>query len=148
MLIQLATNIRDAINNWNCGTNRWLRTIVYERVPKQYGTILTFSLSAVWHGFYPGYYLTFATGAVMVTSARFVSYLVINCVIRLIFVELLLTGTTHVSASFPTDTKYAHVLWYFNMLDHTSCDGLYNIPICSAWIYGKLENEIKAILYF
>uniref|UniRef100_T1PLM4 MBOAT, membrane-bound O-acyltransferase family protein n=1 Tax=Musca domestica TaxID=7370 RepID=T1PLM4_MUSDO len=67
---EFATNIRDAINNWNCGTNRWLRTIVYERVPKKYGTILTFALSAVWHGFYPGYYLTFATGALMVTSAR------------------------------------------------------------------------------
>uniref|UniRef100_A0A1I8NUD6 Lysophospholipid acyltransferase 1 n=1 Tax=Stomoxys calcitrans TaxID=35570 RepID=A0A1I8NUD6_STOCA len=67
---EFATNIRDAINNWNCGTNRWLRTIVYERVPKQYGTMLTFALSAVWHGFYPGYYLTFATGALMVTSAR------------------------------------------------------------------------------
>lgn len=47
--------------------------IVYERVPKKYGTILTFTLSAVWHGFYPGYYLTFATGAVFVTSARIVS---------------------------------------------------------------------------
>ncbi|XP_023302562.2 lysophospholipid acyltransferase 6 isoform X1 [Lucilia cuprina] len=67
---EFATNMRDAINNWNCGTNRWLRTIVYERVPKKYGTILTFALSAVWHGFYPGYYLTFATGALMVTSAR------------------------------------------------------------------------------
>ncbi|KAH8415893.1 hypothetical protein KR222_003076 [Zaprionus bogoriensis] len=67
---EFASNMRDAINNWNCGTNRWLRTLVYERVPKQYGTLLTFALSAVWHGFYPGYYLTFATGAVMVTAAR------------------------------------------------------------------------------
>ncbi|KAL5286581.1 MBOAT1 family protein [Megaselia abdita] len=67
---EFSTNIRDAINSWNCGTNRWLRMIVYERVPKKYGTILTFTLSAVWHGFYPGYYLTFATGAVFVTSAR------------------------------------------------------------------------------
>lgn len=67
---EFATNMRDAINNWNCGTNRWLRTIVYERVPKKYGTVLTFALSAVWHGFYPGYYVTFATGALMVTAAR------------------------------------------------------------------------------
>ncbi|XP_064547798.1 lysophospholipid acyltransferase 6 isoform X2 [Drosophila montana] len=67
---EFASNMRDAINNWNCGTNRWLRTLVYERVPKQYGTLLTFALSAVWHGFYPGYYLTFATGALMVTAAR------------------------------------------------------------------------------
>ncbi|XP_068145098.1 lysophospholipid acyltransferase 6 [Drosophila tropicalis] len=67
---EFASNFRDAINNWNCGTNRWLRTLVYERVPKKYGTLLTFALSAVWHGFYPGYYLTFATGAVVVTAAR------------------------------------------------------------------------------
>ncbi|XP_067631562.1 lysophospholipid acyltransferase 6 isoform X2 [Eurosta solidaginis] len=67
---EFATNMRDAINNWNCGTNRWLRMIVYERVPKEYGTVLTFALSAVWHGFYPGYYVTFATGAMMVTAAR------------------------------------------------------------------------------
>ncbi|XP_032591473.1 lysophospholipid acyltransferase 1 isoform X2 [Drosophila grimshawi] len=67
---EFASNFRDAINNWNCGTNRWLRTLVYERVPKKYGTLLTFALSAVWHGFYPGYYLTFATGALVVTAAR------------------------------------------------------------------------------
>ncbi|XP_053966433.1 lysophospholipid acyltransferase 6 [Anastrepha ludens] len=67
---EFSANMRDAINNWNCGTNRWLRTIVYERVPKKYGTALTFALSAVWHGFYPGYYVTFATGAMMVTAAR------------------------------------------------------------------------------
>lgn len=57
------------------GTNRWLRNIVYERVPKKYGTILTFSLSALWHGFYPGYYLTFASGALFVMAARIVSSL-------------------------------------------------------------------------
>ncbi|XP_055374054.1 lysophospholipid acyltransferase 6 isoform X2 [Condylostylus longicornis] len=67
---EFATNMRDAINNWNIGTNHWLRTIVYERVPKKYGTILTFALSALWHGFYPGYYITFATGALFVVAAR------------------------------------------------------------------------------
>ncbi|KAL7048891.1 hypothetical protein ACKWTF_003517 [Chironomus riparius] len=67
---ELGTNIRDCINSWNIGTNSWLRMVVYERAPKQYGTILTFSLSALWHGFYPGYYLTFATGALTVTAAR------------------------------------------------------------------------------
>jgi lysophospholipid acyltransferase 1/2 len=44
--------------------------VVYERVHKNYGTALTFALSALWHGFYPGYYLTFATGALTVTAAR------------------------------------------------------------------------------
>lgn len=45
---------------------------MYERVPKKYGTVLTFGLSALWHGFYPGYYITFACGALIVTSARMV----------------------------------------------------------------------------
>lgn len=44
--------------------------VVFERVPKRYGTVLTFSLSALWHGFYPGYYMTFATGAFIVMAAR------------------------------------------------------------------------------
>ncbi|KAG4067763.1 hypothetical protein HA402_005535 [Bradysia odoriphaga] len=67
---ELATNVRDAINNWNLGTNRWLRNVVYDRVPKQYGTYLVFALSALWHGFYPGYYITFAYMALTVTAAR------------------------------------------------------------------------------
>uniref|UniRef100_A0A1B0DAP9 Uncharacterized protein n=1 Tax=Phlebotomus papatasi TaxID=29031 RepID=A0A1B0DAP9_PHLPP len=67
---EFGTNFRDCINSWNMGTNRWLRMIVYERVPKKYGTVLTFALSALWHGFYPGYYVTFASGALFVMAAR------------------------------------------------------------------------------
>ncbi|KFB36538.1 AGAP007567-PA-like protein [Anopheles sinensis] len=67
---EFGTNFRNCINAWNAGTNRWLRMVVFERVPKRYGTVLTFSLSALWHGFYPGYYLTFATGALIVMAAR------------------------------------------------------------------------------
>ncbi|XP_053672507.1 lysophospholipid acyltransferase 6 [Anopheles nili] len=67
---EFGTNFRNCINAWNAGTNRWLRMVVFERVPKRYGTVLTFSLSALWHGFYPGYYLTFATGALIVVAAR------------------------------------------------------------------------------
>lgn len=70
---ELGTNFRDSINNWNMGTNRWLRSVVFERVPRKYGTIFTFSLSALWHGFYPGYYITFSTGALFVMAARSVS---------------------------------------------------------------------------
>lgn len=67
---EFGTNFRNCINAWNAGTNRWLRMVVFERVPKRYGTVLTFSLSALWHGFYPGYYITFATGAFIVMAAR------------------------------------------------------------------------------
>lgn len=51
----------------------WLRRVVYERVDK-YPTVLTYSLSALWHGFYPGYYITFANGALFTFAARAVSW--------------------------------------------------------------------------
>ncbi|XP_044018627.1 lysophospholipid acyltransferase 2 isoform X2 [Aphidius gifuensis] len=66
---ELSTNLRESIEAWNKGTNRWLRMVVYERTSK-YQTIMTFFLSALWHGFYPGYYLTFAGGALFTFSGR------------------------------------------------------------------------------
>ena len=46
--------------------------IVYERVP-YHRTQAVFILSAFWHGFYPGYYMAFATCGLMVEAARKVS---------------------------------------------------------------------------
>ncbi|XP_015593100.1 lysophospholipid acyltransferase 1 isoform X5 [Cephus cinctus] len=66
---ETSLSLKDAIEQWNKGTNRWLRMIVYERVKKN-GTILTYALSAIWHGFYPGYYLTFASGALFTFASR------------------------------------------------------------------------------
>lgn len=43
--------------------------IVYERV-SHHPTLAVFVLSAVWHGFYPGYYMAFATCGLMVEAAR------------------------------------------------------------------------------
>lgn len=62
-------NLRDCIEQWNKGTNCWLRLVVYDRVKKN-ATVLTYALSAFWHGFYPGYYLTFASGALFTFAAR------------------------------------------------------------------------------
>lgn len=67
---EFGLTLRDSIEHWNKGTNVWLRMIVYERVPSKYATFLTYSLSAFWHGFYPGYYLTFASGALFTYAAR------------------------------------------------------------------------------
>lgn len=72
MCLQVASNLRNSIDAWNKGTNRWLRIMVYERV-RSHSTALTYGLSALWHGFYPGYYLTFASGALFTFGARAVS---------------------------------------------------------------------------
>lgn len=70
---ELSLNLRDSIDAWNKGTNRWLRMVAYERGGR-YRIFLTYGLSALWHGFYPGYYLTFAFAALVTFAARSVSY--------------------------------------------------------------------------
>ncbi len=44
---------------------------VYERVPVLKMPAV-FVVSAFWHGFYPGYYVTFASGALFTQAARLV----------------------------------------------------------------------------
>lgn len=50
----------------------FLLRVCYERCPIN-PTAATFLLSAMWHGVYPGYYLTFLTGIGMTMAARAVS---------------------------------------------------------------------------
>jgi lysophospholipid acyltransferase 1/2 len=74
LLCQFGLSLRDSIEQWNKGTTRWLRMVVYERT-SHLSTVLTYALSALWHGFYPGYYLTFMSGALFTFASRSVSYL-------------------------------------------------------------------------
>ncbi|KAI8051194.1 MBOAT, membrane-bound O-acyltransferase family-domain-containing protein [Syncephalis plumigaleata] len=73
---ELAESPRTALDSWNIGTNRWLRNYVYLRLASPdkkstlMATVATFAASAIWHGFYAGYYLTFASGALMTSVAR------------------------------------------------------------------------------
>lgn len=43
--------------------------MAYDRLPKG-KTLAVFVLSAFWHGFYPGYYLSFVLGAFIVYAGR------------------------------------------------------------------------------
>ncbi|XP_020624973.1 membrane-bound O-acyltransferase domain-containing protein 2-like isoform X2 [Orbicella faveolata] len=67
--LEFATNMKQVLDNWNICTVLWLRRIVYERVP-HHRTLAVFVMSAFWHGFYPGYYMAFATCGLMVEAAR------------------------------------------------------------------------------
>ncbi|KIV89225.1 hypothetical protein PV10_08811 [Exophiala mesophila] len=74
--IETAQNSRAYLDSWNKNTNKWLRNYVYLRVtpkgkkPGFRATLATFITSAFWHGFYPGYYLTFVLGAFIQTVAK------------------------------------------------------------------------------
>lgn len=67
--VETAKSQRDGLAAWNTSTQRWLRNICYDRVATS-KTLMTFFLSATWHGFYPGYYLTFMTLALQTIAAR------------------------------------------------------------------------------
>ncbi|CAG5124482.1 unnamed protein product, partial [Candidula unifasciata] len=67
--VELSTSLKVNIDSWNKKTLVWLRRVVYDRAPC-YNTLAVFACSAFWHGFYPGYYLMFGSGALMTIVAR------------------------------------------------------------------------------
>uniref|UniRef100_A0A914H5D6 Uncharacterized protein n=1 Tax=Globodera rostochiensis TaxID=31243 RepID=A0A914H5D6_GLORO len=68
--VETAQSFKETLDGWNLKTMFWLRYVAYERTPKNYRTFSTYALSAVWHGFFMGYYLCFATGALITVGAR------------------------------------------------------------------------------
>ncbi|KAL1982851.1 hypothetical protein VTN96DRAFT_851 [Rasamsonia emersonii] len=74
--LETAQNVRGYVENWNKNTNHWLRNYVYLRVtpkgkkPGFRASLATFTTSAFWHGFYPGYYLTFILASFVQTVAK------------------------------------------------------------------------------
>jgi lysophospholipid acyltransferase len=74
--VEFAQNPRGYLAGWNMNTNNWLRNYVYLRVtprgkkPGFRASLLTFATSALWHGFYPGYYLTFILASFVQTVAK------------------------------------------------------------------------------
>lgn len=68
--VETALNFKETLEAWNCCTMYWLRRVAYDRVPRGYRTVSTYLLSAIWHGFFMGYYVTFLTGALFTVSAR------------------------------------------------------------------------------
>ncbi|XP_035829322.1 lysophospholipid acyltransferase 1 [Aplysia californica] len=67
--IESATSLKVYLDNWNIMTTHWLRHVCYTRVPFQ-RTMLTFVLSALWHGLFVGYYLTFVSASIFVEAGR------------------------------------------------------------------------------
>lgn len=72
--VELAQNIKTVTDGWNLATDHWLKHYIYARLQKtkfkKYDVYLTLLTSAVWHGFYPGYYMSFVTAAMIVNVAR------------------------------------------------------------------------------
>ncbi|TVY49908.1 Lysophospholipid acyltransferase [Lachnellula occidentalis] len=74
--LESAQNTRAYLGSWNINTNNWLRNYMYLRVtprgkkPGFRASMATFVTSAFWHGFYPGYYLSFVLASFVQTVAK------------------------------------------------------------------------------
>ena len=67
--IELPSNTYNVLNSWNVCTNNWLKQYVYRpltdmNINSYIPVFGTNFVSALWHGFYPGYYITFILGGV------------------------------------------------------------------------------------
>jgi lysophospholipid acyltransferase len=72
--LELSQNFKELTSRWNKGTDKWLKYYIYFRVAatkyKKFDVIAVYTISAIWHGFYPGYYFSFGFAAVATLLAR------------------------------------------------------------------------------
>ena len=66
---EFAPNFKILLDSWNISAAKWLKSVVYERATVM-PLLATHLTSAVWHGFYPGYYLSFLSLGFVVPVAR------------------------------------------------------------------------------
>ncbi|GLD92710.1 hypothetical protein PINS_up001289 [Pythium insidiosum] len=77
LCVEVPTNIRVGINNWNMGVAKWINTYIYQRVGLSksgksglLSTMSAFFVSALWHGLSPGYYLFFILGGIYIEAGK------------------------------------------------------------------------------
>jgi len=68
--LEMATSLKVNVESWNKLTALWLRRIIYDRLPSSVNLYAVYFVSALWHGFYPGYYVTFFSVAFLTLAAR------------------------------------------------------------------------------
>jgi lysophospholipid acyltransferase len=71
LVIETTCDFRTIVAEWNVTTNRWLNVYIYQRLGRTFqANLWTYLVSALWHGFYPGYYVTFVSGALYTALCR------------------------------------------------------------------------------
>jgi len=66
--VELAGNASQATRSWNKRTQGWLERYVYNRTNRS--LLAVYTVSAVWHGFYPGYYFSFLSMPLLTEASR------------------------------------------------------------------------------
>lgn len=67
--MEFSSLVKDFFESWNISVHTWLKYYVFLRMVKRgerqtlTPIFMTFLISAVWHGFYPGYFMFFVASA-------------------------------------------------------------------------------------
>ncbi|WUR02800.1 lysophospholipid acyltransferase 1 [Vairimorpha necatrix] len=62
ILVETATSIKDLSMGWNIYTNKWLKECYFDKLKHRnvfLASLVTFTVSAMWHGIKPGYLIMF-----------------------------------------------------------------------------------------
>lgn len=130
---EMSLSLKDSIAHWNKRTNVWLRSVVYERGGRN-KVYYTYALSALWHGFYPGYYLTFASGALFTIAGRS-----IRCHLRPLFLESQRKKTFYDILTFiATRIVMAYITFSFVLLEF--------LPSIKVYLYLYLLPHLLGLL--
>ncbi|XP_066291431.1 lysophospholipid acyltransferase 7-like isoform X1 [Branchiostoma lanceolatum] len=123
--VELGTTIRSGMKYWNMTVQYWMAEYIYRRVPhKTFRVATTMLLSAYWHGFHPGYYLSLMTIPLSLwveteASTTFRTRLGIHgqriwdwlhCVLKMRAYDYMSVG--FLLLSFEATTKYWHSICY------------------------------------
>jgi len=110
--LEAAQNAKGISDNWNIQTSKWLRDCIYQRVSFM-PLLSTFLISAVWHGFFAGYYIFFVLyGGNVYVSRK------LRRKIRPYFLNsILLKFAYDVTGWFLTRIYAAYICIAFSMLD-------------------------------
>lgn len=68
--VEFSLSVKEIVEAWNKTSAIWLRRCVYDRLPASINLAATYAVSALWHGFYPGYYITFGSTALFILASR------------------------------------------------------------------------------
>jgi len=130
-----AHNGKDVAANWNIPAANWLKRYVYLRVLNKEGTnssqalFITYGVSAVWHGLYPGYYAFFFSCAY---------FLVISTYGRSVWRSYFLKDPSN-----PRKSEVKSSIQYYHMLTWVVVQGALDYCILSFRVLS-IERTIKS----
>lgn len=133
--------MRTMVNGWNITTTVWLRRsmhsnpllhssplpyfyrVCYERVKFLNPVLVTFLMSAWWHGFYPAYYCLFVMVALDIMASRKVTMLLyipqmVNCLVCLSLDEAVTTSSLSVQSGDQMGLQCGHLVPQYAVPQH------------------------------